>query len=249
MKLSMLALSLVVAVAARAEEPPVGSPAVAVSPAGYDYGEVAIGGRRYAEFTVKNSSELPVFLSNEISGNGESFHVVQNLCPAHHALPPAHECAVTVVFTPHDGAQATTNFTMNYGVTNEDRTQYSTSFTVTGRGPVPVGQNALVATPAYIDFGTTSPYMTEYRSVTLSNVSDHSMYIYSIQSPSNAFKLSISDCPRTPAALAPNGTCTVNISFKPNQRAEETARIPVLYGVTAEEALYETAITVKGAGQ
>lgn len=132
--LVFVALTVTNATQADDTDVPVGPSALEISPNAYDFGDVAVGLRRYAEFTVTNRSTMPLWIPHDIAGQNRTFYVAFNRCPIIQPLAAGEQCEIHVVFRPAQAAPFTSSLTVHYGPAVETRTDYAALIPLTGQG-------------------------------------------------------------------------------------------------------------------
>ncbi|HVJ08437.1 MAG TPA: choice-of-anchor D domain-containing protein [Acidisarcina sp.] len=103
---------------------------------------------------------------------------------------------------------------------------------------------SITLNPASIDFGSVQVGMSSTpQKLTVTNTSTHSVGVASITTNMPEFAAQ-SDCPKLPATLGPNATCTVTITFIPKAAGSVSATATVSYTASGSPA----SAALKGSG-
>lgn len=136
-------------------------------------------------------------------------------CPA--TLAPAAFCMLSVTFSPQSGGPRPGTITITDDAAGSPHT---VPLTGTGLGP------GVAFNPTSLDFGgvslgTTSPSRTV-------QLKDSGSAVLAINDISTSGDFTLSDnCPRSPATLAPNATCTITVKFTPTAAGPRSASMVV----------------------
>jgi hypothetical protein len=181
--------------------------------------------------TIRNSGLAPVsFAAIRAVGDGFSS---SDTCPrVPGSLAPGASCDTTVGFTPA-------------AVGARSGTLEVTSNAVTGTWQVPLagrGTEPRVAfAPVPLDFGAVAVGSTSpTRRTVATNVGDGPLEVAGLTATAG-FALASDDCPRPPAALAPQGSCNVDVTFVPSVAGQAVGELRLAFdGKTATASLTGT---------
>jgi hypothetical protein len=186
------------------------------------------------------STALPVMLRNvgsaalsitSIAASGD--YLQTNNCGA--SLAAGTNCTITVTFTPSAVGTRTGTITVTHGGTNSP-----TMVNLTGTG---AHAAFLKLTPTSLNFNG-QPVGTAGTSqqVSLSNIGDTALTL-------SGFTISVPDFVQTnncPASVAPNASCTLNLSFLPTQQGLRTGTLNVS---SNSNGLANSTVNLSGYGQ
>lgn len=182
------------------------APVANVNPTSLTFASTNIGSSRTLQTTLSNIGTAPLTISNfAFSGANPNDYSQTNNCNGSVAVNGS--CTITVTFKP-TGAftrTATLNITDNsFGTPNPQ----TVSLSGTGVGPV------LTINPTTLTFSSPVNVTSAPQSATVQNTGNANLRITSISAAGSQFSRS-TNCPISPATLAPNGTCTITVTFTP----------------------------------
>jgi hypothetical protein len=212
-----------------------GNDSITFTPDYWDFGDVPRNTTSTKVFTLTNASSAAIRFSSVALDVGGSFTVTGTTCPSSTIdFAPAATCLATVRFEPTADAVETANLVAAYGPDQLRSANIFSKVVVAGRSiAVPAGQAVFSASPGFWDYGDVAQTVTASKAFTITNTSGASTFISGItRSNTAAFTLS-DDCPRSPTALANNGTCTVNLNFTPNAEGPHQSRVDIVHGPAA----------------
>jgi hypothetical protein len=194
---------------------------VSASPTELSFGSVEVGNSSSLDTTLTNDVFLDVaYGAATVSGaKASDFTIAQNECSGSASF--REECAISVTFAP--AAEVTVepgDATLTVEYTDADGSQRSLAVALTAEGSITPTPN-LALEPASIDFAPVEVDATDQTTLGLSNSGSADLVISAINSTQTAdapFAITAETCSGT--TLAPNATCTVDISFSPTTAGE-----------------------------
>src|SRR5580700_9757729 len=176
-----------------------GVTAVSVSPTSLSFGNQVVGARSAPLIaTVTNNQKLALSIT-KISINPSDYTDTTNCPISPNLLAAGASCNVSVFFAPSIVGTRTATLTIT------DNASLNPTVSLTGTGVL-----AVVASPATLMFGTSSPSQT----VTLTNNQSIALSITSIATSLKDFS-ETSTCPISPSTLVAGASCTVSVTFSP----------------------------------
>lgn len=206
-------------------------PIASVSPAALSFGTQNVGTTSTSQtVTLRNTgSGILNITSISFAGAGGGADYTQtNNCGAQ--LTPQggakDNCTITVTFAPASGGSRPDLIQIVDDSANSPQT-----VALSGTG-VAV-QGTIQLSPSTVDFSTVAIGTTSAaKTVTLTNSSSQYTLTISSITPGNAAFKQTNNCPVSPATLAANASCTVQVTFTPTAAANTTASLTVT-GVAA----------------
>lgn len=144
-------------------------------------------------------------------------------------------------------------FCLNFGCTptNQGLTDLvGGEATKTTTTPSDLGNQAFSFTPTTYDFGNravnTAPVTT---TVTIRNISTHTIFLSAISGLSGVMTLVSDNCPRSPANIVPSQSCTATVSFAPSAGGLFNQMLTFTYGESVSaNSTYSAGLTFTGTG-
>jgi len=202
------------------------APAISLTPASLTFAAQPIGTTSASQTTtVRNTGTAPLTISSVTpSGANASDYSATHNCPTAPAtLAVNATCSIAVSFSPHAAGPSTGSIAI---VDDAPGSPQSVSLSGSGTSPQP----AVSLAPASLSFssqlvGSQSAAQTSV----LKNTGNAALVIMSIDmTGANATDFpSSNDCPHSPAALAPNATCTISVAFAPSASGGRTAAVTI----------------------
>ncbi len=189
-------------------------PDISVTPMSYDFGNVFVGANKvFSSVVVQNNGLVDLTISDvSISGSAE-FRVNYTTCIGA-SIPPRGSCIVDLLFKPQSVGQK--NASLDITSNDPDTPTVSVSLTGTGVPPPVINVN-----PTSIDFGNVMVNTSVVRTITISNTGSADLeitYVGNISQPVSIAPGQTNPCPaNTPFVLAPNQSCTYDLTFAPTQ--------------------------------
>jgi hypothetical protein len=193
--------------------------------------------------TITNSGTAPLIINSFTrSGTGGNQFAANNVdCPIGGAgLAAGSFCTVNVTFLPTSSTTLTKNALLTINV---NAPALPASVSLTGTIIVPTFTLSQTA----LNFGTVIRPGSSTQSVTLTNGPNAPLVINSIPlGGANPGQFSqVDTCVPFPATLPANGTCTINVTFRPTSAGTKNAMVTVRVAAPASNQ----AITLTGVGQ
>src|SRR5579884_553286 len=216
-------------------------PVASVSPASLNFGSQNVGTTSASQtVTLKNTGSGILNISGiTFAGSGGDYSQT-NTCGS--SLTPAggakDTCTITVTFTPTAGGSRPDIIQIADDSANSPQT-----VALSGSGVVV--QGTIQLSPSTLAFGNQQTGTTSAaKTVTVTNTSSSfPLTISSINTGSADFKQT-NNCPISPATLAANGTCTIQVTYGPANATNSTASLTVT-GVAANSP---QSVTLTGTG-
>lgn len=210
---------------------PAGQAIFGVSPAYYDYGDVARNVTASNVMTVTNSSANPVYISSITRSNTANFGISHN-CPASPtALASGATCNVTLTFTPTAEGEHTTSVNVAHGLASASASNLVFSFYAQGRSiTANTGNAALAFTPTTWDYGDIAAGQVSNKSITITNSSASAVFLGSASNSNALFTVTSNTCPTGATSLAAAATCTINLRFSPVADGGQSGVLSYTYG-------------------
>lgn len=196
-------------------------PLASISPGSLNFGTLYLGSILTKTVTIADVGDAAMTIKDPliaiVQGGNSSEFITVNLCPA--SLAPGKSCVMTVTFVagPFYTTQTAT-LTINDNVAGSPQTVMLTATVI---DPVP----AFSATS--LSFGTVkTSTASAAKSITVTNVGGTALTISKIAF-ADADLGDFSQTNTCTASLAPKGTCTISVTFKPGARGARTATLVV----------------------
>ena len=203
-----------------------------------------------ASATITNTSTVPLTLHGAHLSNvsNNDFKLSATTCPT--PVLPGGSCAIVVNFRPHRLGNASATLTATMLVQGTKASLVGRQSTVSGTG-VKINGKAPLFELSALDFGQVTVGTTATGSVILTNTSTKSETFASdntrVEAP-GAYTITGNTCT---TAIAPGGTCAINVSYAPaaaiTHNATLVARVSYVnvHGATVTVA-EQTSLTGKG---
>jgi hypothetical protein len=197
------------------------TPVVSLAPSSLSFGNQTVSTTSSAiPVTVTNNGPGALNISTiTITGANAGDFAQTNNCPA--SMAATSFCTVNVTFTPSTSGSRTASLSITDNGASSPQTA-----PLTGTGAVPT----VALSPTSLSFpsepiGVSSPSQT----VTITNSGPGLLSITSIaMSGANPYNFTqTNNCPISPASLAANASCTVNVTFTPNGAGTRTASLTI----------------------
>jgi len=198
------------------------SGAVSLSPTSLTFGNQLVSTTSAAQtVTLTNTSTAPLII-NEIDASAD-FYVPSFDCPLSTTGPLAAgaSCHINIAFRPEAMGMLVEQITIRDSAGNSPQ-----AIPVTGTGVLPIISFSHQSLNFTQQVGTTSLPQT----VTLTNTGTADLVItqISLNTSVNPNPFTESDnCPRSPSAIPPQGSCTINITFAPSTWGQFNATITI----------------------
>jgi hypothetical protein len=210
------------------------APVAAVSPASLAFGNLISGTGAAQIITVKNTGNANLVVSGvTISGvDAASYSVASTTCAT---VNPGASCTVTVQFAPTTFGAKSASVSIAHNAVGSP-----SAVTLSGTGIAPSAQ----ASPALLSFanqiiGTTSAVQV----ITLSNSGNANLVVSAVTMTGidpTQFAI-VNGCT---AAVAPAGSCTINVTFKPTTAGQKTASVSITHNAPGSSS----SVLVMGTG-
>jgi hypothetical protein len=196
------------------------APTVTLSSSGLDFGMRVVGTRSAPQtLTLSNASVLALKITNiAIAGTNASDFSQTNTCGS--GVPAGGQCTTSVAFAPTQIGPRSASLTIKDNAEGTPQV-----ITVSGTGVIS-GPNATVSATS-LTFATEPLGITSgMQSVTLTDFGTATLNIASIV-VTGVDRADFAQSNNCGSALAPGGSCTVNVSFTPTQAGSRTATITI----------------------
>ncbi len=194
------------------------SSAVTVSPASLSFGSQQVNTTSAPQtVTLTNNSSSTLTISS-VSTSGDFAQT--NTCGT--SLPAGSNCTISVTFTPTGTGTRTGTLTISDSDPSSPRT-----VSLSGVGTNATTVNLL---PSSLSFGNQLVNTTSgAQAVTLTNTGASPLTITSIgiTGANSGDFAQTNTCPLSPSTLAPNASCTINVTFTPTATGTRTASLSV----------------------
>ncbi len=179
-------------------------PQISVLPASLDFGNVTIGSKGTANFTVANNGALDLSVSM-ITVGGTEFSISGIATPK--TIKSGQSVPVTVTFAPTAAGAVSGSVTL----TSNDPSNPTTAVSLTGSGSTtPLGQ--LTASPGTLSFSNVSIGSNSSQTITLKNSGTVPVKVSSLTATGSNFSVSGASAPFT---LAVSQVVTLGVKFAP----------------------------------
>jgi hypothetical protein len=217
------------------------APAVSLSPASLGFGQQRVGttsAEQNVTLTNSGTAALTIASIGLTGANAGDFAQVGD-CPLGPAtLAPGASCTISVTF----GPTATGSRTAGLSVT-DDAAGSPHAVALSGTGTAP----AVALTPPSLNFGNQVIGTTSAaQNATLQNTGSAPLVISSIALTGTdaADFVQLSNCPLSPATLAPGSSCSISVTFTPSAAGSRSAGI----AVTDDSAGSPHSVALSGTG-
>ncbi|EFH83279.1 N,N-dimethylformamidase beta subunit family domain-containing protein [Ktedonobacter racemifer] len=218
-------------------------PGVSLNPGSINFGNqnVNTASSPQSLTLINNGSSALTINSIGITGGSASDFSQSNTCPISPSTLAAHSsCTISVTYQP--SAQGNSSATLTI---NDDASGSPHTTALTGAGVVPAPGSSL--SPTSLDFGTQNLSIASgAKQITLTNNGTAALTINNIGiSGTNASDYTQSNsCPASSSTLAPNASCTINVTFTPAGLGSRSATLTV--NDSAAGSPYAIALTGTG---
>jgi hypothetical protein len=195
------------------------APEASLSPTSLAYGTQGVGHPATKTTTLTNTGELPLTITNIAVTAGATDYSVSSDCPAT-AIPHGGTCTISATFNPTAVGSRPGTIT----VTSNSRSNPNTvALSGTGiRGDLGVSPGSLTFGNQVV--GTTSAAQT----LTVTNIGTDTLNIGAItKAGANPGDYLVGPETCSGAALAVNGTCTIDVRFKPTIDGSRSAQLSI----------------------
>jgi len=214
------------------------APLATIAPSSIDFGTLYLGQIKLATVTITNSGNAPMTISDPLlaivrGGNSNEF-VTLNLCPK--SLTAGKSCTMVVTFIagPYYTPQTAT-LTIKDNVLGSPQT---VPLTATVINPVAKFSTTSLAF-GKVKYGTSS----SPQSITVTNIGATNLTISKVSlSGANPGDFLVTNGCSSP--LAPKGTCSISVTFKPTAKTSRSATLTV----TSNAFISSQAISLSGTG-
>lgn len=195
------------------------APSFTLSPASYDYGNVAIGATSAKVFTVANTGNMPLTVTG-VALTGTDYALSANTCPT--ALAVGASCTATVTFAPLNAATAPATLTVSIqGLADK-------SSAITGVGQA---NPSFTSSVSSLNFSNVAVGSNAFQSTLIQNTGNVPLSLSSVTVVGASYSAS-HDCG---ASLPVASSCTINTTFTPTTNGTSTGTLTVTYaGLTAK---------------
>jgi hypothetical protein len=217
-------------------------PAVALAPSALTFPSTNVGSSApYQTFSVTNTGSASLSNISVASTNRSEFPIVGDGCSGA-TLSPQQQCLVGVRFTPSLGGARSGSITVTDSAANSPQ-----AVTLAGTG---VGNPVATLNPTSLSFGNENLGVTSAaQTVSLTNTGSDILKVSSIAVTAGETSdfASTNNCP---ASLAPNGSCTISVTFTPTVAGSRGATVTLtdnannVTGSTQNIALIGTGVAV-----
>ena len=200
-----------------------GGPTVSLSPTSLSFGSVTVGATSTLPVTVTNTGGSNLIVSGiTFSGTNASLFTHSSTCGA--AIAPNGTCTIQVIVTPT--AAGSFSATMNL---TDNATGSPQTVAITGTGS---GAAVVSFSPASLNFGTVAVGSATTLPVTVTNTGNINLTVTGISFAGTNASLfgHSSNCGQ--AAVAPSGTCTIQVIFNPTAAGSFSATMTITDNAT-----------------
>ena len=187
---------------------------VRASPAALAFGAVEVGGSDSQSTTLTNEAFLDVsFESATVTGaDAGEFSIVENECSGDVAF--RGECALEIEFAPAGDGDRSALLSVTYS--DVDGAEQTVEVALSGEGSITPTPN-LALDPGDVDFGQVEVGQTGETTLTVSNSGSADLTVSAVATTDTVdapFAIVADSC--TGAVLAPDASCTIDLSFAPD---------------------------------
>jgi hypothetical protein len=212
------------------------APAISITPSSLSFGSQAVNTTSASQtFTVTNTGTAPLTVTSITSTDTTQFPGTQTCTTA--AISPNATCSISISFKPTTAGQKTATITVNHNATGG-----STTASVSGTGATESAP-AITLTPSSLSFGSQTVNTTSSsQTITVKNTGTAPLAVSSVTTTTDF--PATQTC--TASSIAPSGSCTVNVTFKPSSAGQKTASIVINHnagGGSTSAALSGTGVT------
>ncbi|WP_307813393.1 choice-of-anchor D domain-containing protein [Ktedonobacter sp. SOSP1-52] len=218
-------------------------PGVSLNPGSINFGNQNVNTASSSQSLtlINNGSSALTINSIGITGGSAGDFSQSNTCPISPSTLAAHaSCTISVTYQPSVQGNSSATLTINDDASGSPHTA-----ALTGAGVVPAPGSSL--SPTSLDFGTQNLSIASgAKQITLTNNGTAALTINSIGiSGTNASDYTQSNsCPASSSTLAPNASCTINVTFTPAGLGSRSATLTV--NDSAAGSPYAIALTGTG---
>ncbi len=182
-------------------------PAVALTPSSFKFASTNVGSKAgYQLFSITNTGSANLTNIAVASTNKAEFPIVYDGCSGA-TLTPQQQCVFAVNFAPSLGGSRTGSITVTDNAAGSPQT-----ITLTGTG---VGIPLATLAPSSLAFGSENIGVTSAaKNISVTNTGTDVLTIKGI-ALSAGTTADFAEKNNCPATLAPNGTCTISVTFTP----------------------------------
>ena len=213
-------------------------PAVSLSPTSLSFGSVTVGDSSTLPVTVTNTGGSSLIVSGiSFTGTNASLFSHTSTC-GQAAVAPNATCTIEVLFKPTSAGSFTATLNIADNATGSPQT-----VAITGTG---TGGAAVSLSPTSLSFGSVAVDSSATLPVTVTNTGSSNLTVTGISfTGTNASLFShTSNCGS--AAIAPNSTCTIQVTVKPTSAGSFTATLNITDNATGSPQTVD--ITGTGTG-
>ena len=200
----------------------ISGPAVALFPSSEDFGGVTLGQSSNSRLvTLTNTGDQALSVNSiALGGANPADYTATPTCTPPTLLQPNATCTISVVFSPTQTGARTATLSASDNASGSPQ-----SITLVGQGLA--AQPAVTLVPGTLTFAaTTQGITTPAQTITLTSAGSATLHISSVLlGGSNPSDFSMTNT--CSGALAPNATCTINVTFTPIGAGSRTAVVTI----------------------